>query len=150
MSTEPTGGSSGAPQGEEKPRIIVDDDYKARVEAEREAIRQQQKQASSAAEPAKSGESAPQTDAPLPPASFPALVTMLATQAIASLGQVPDPQTNQPVVRLPLAKHFIDMIGVLEEKTKGNLNELEAGMIENVLYELRLLYVAAQRNAGKQ
>ena len=83
----------------------------------------------------------------IPPASFSTLVTMLATQAMAALGQIPDPATKQPVVNLPLAKHFVDSLGVLEAKTKGNLSDLEAQMLESMLFELRLLYVAGEKKA---
>ncbi len=83
----------------------------------------------------------------LPQASFPTLVSLLASQAMAALGQIADPQTKQANVRLPMAKHFIDSLEVLQEKTKGNLSEIEAGMLENMLFELRLLYVAQQKKA---
>jgi hypothetical protein len=88
------------------------------------------------------------TDNPLeklPQASFSTLVTMLATQAMAALGQIPGLGSEQPVVNAPLAKHFIDTLAVLEAKTKGNLSELEAQMLESMLYELRLLFVAAEK-----
>lgn len=88
------------------------------------------------------------TEPQLPPASFPTLVSLLASQAMAALGQLPDPATNQPVIRLGMAKHFIDSLDVLEQKTKGNLTEVEAGMLENMLYELRLLYVAKQKQTA--
>ncbi len=87
------------------------------------------------------------TEPQLPPASFSTLVSLLASQAMAALGQLPDPATNQPTVRLGMAKHFIDSLEVLEQKTKGNLAEVEAGMLENMLYELRLLYVAVQKKS---
>ena len=87
------------------------------------------------------------TEPTLPPASFSTLVTLLATQAMAALGKLPDPQSNQPVVRLPMAKHFIDSLEVTQEKTKGNLSEVESGMLESMLFELRMLYVAAQKQA---
>ena len=81
----------------------------------------------------------------IPPASFSTLVTMLATQAMAALGQIPDPVSKQPVVNTPLAKHFIDSLAVLEVKTKRNLSELESQMLESMLYELRLLFVAVEK-----
>lgn len=88
------------------------------------------------------------TEPQLPPASFATLVSLLASQAMAALGQLPDPATNQPTVRLGMAKHFIDSLEVLEQKTKGNLSDVEAGMLENMLYELRLLYVAVQKKSS--
>lgn len=60
----------------------------------------------------------------IPPASFPGpLVSLLATQAMAALGQIPVAQGGSAEVKLPLAKHFIDTLEVLQTKTQGNLNE---------------------------
>jgi hypothetical protein len=79
---------------------------------------------------------------PLPPASFSLLVQTLSLQALAALGQVPDPAGKATGPRLDLAKHTIDLLGILEEKTKGNLTAEEAALLENILHELRLAYVA--------
>ena len=81
----------------------------------------------------------------IPPASFPALVSLLATQAMAALGQIPVAQGGSAEVKLPLAKHFIDTLEVLQTKTQGNLNEMEKGMLESMLFELRLAYVKSQK-----
>lgn len=81
----------------------------------------------------------------IPPASFPTLVSLLATQAMAALGKIADPQSNKASVNLPLAKHFIDTLEMLQAKTQGNLSELETGMLENMLFELRMVYVAEQK-----
>jgi hypothetical protein len=88
------------------------------------------------------------TEPQLPAASFSTLVSLLATQAMAALGQLPDPQTNQPVVRLAMAKHFIDSLEVLQQKTKGNLADVESGMLENMLFELRMVFVTVQKKSG--
>ena len=124
-------------QTPEKPKIIVDDDWKSRAQAEKEQLQQEAeaKQRGDAAEPQPPGE-----DIDLPPASFPVLVTTLATQTISLLGQLPGPE-GKPVVQLNHAKHFIDTLAVLEEKTKGNLTSEESAMLTNVLHELRMLYV---------
>lgn len=87
------------------------------------------------------------TEPELPHASFPTLVTLLATQAMAALGKIPDPLTKQPAVRLPMAKHFIDSLEILQTKTKGNLTEAESGMLDSMLFELRMLFVAAQKKS---
>ena len=87
----------------------------------------------------------------LPPASFPILVSTLASQALAGLGALPDPLENKPVVRLEIAKHMIDTLAVLEEKTKGNLSSDEAEMLTSTLHQLRLAYISVQsspRSAG--
>ena len=58
-----------------------------------------------------------------------------------NLGAIEDPETGQKTKNLPLAKQTIDILGMLEEKTKGNLTDDEAAMLKNILYELRMLYV---------
>jgi hypothetical protein len=77
---------------------------------------------------------------------FATLVYSFATSAMFSLGKVPDPQTSQAVaVNLPMAKQNIDILGVLQEKTRGNLSPDEDKMLEHFVTELRLLYVEASR-----
>jgi len=70
----------------------------------------------------------------------------LSTSALLHLGEIPDPNTNQTVMNLGLAKQTIDIIGMLKEKTKGNLEEDESKLLENLLYELRMKYVAASKH----
>lgn len=125
----------------EKPKIIVDEDWKSQVEAEREALKQE-----STEDTPQSAGAAPDEAASLPPASFSVLVSTLATQALASMGQAPDPLEGKPVVRLALARHYIDTLGVLEEKTKGNLSSEEGAMLTGVLHELRMIFMAVQKN----
>lgn len=127
-------------------RIIVDEDWKSQVQAEKqrlaeEAARAQQKppQPTQSAEPA--GASA---EGPLPPATFPVLISMLATQAMVCLGQIPDPLAGKVEVHLEQAKHFIDLLQMLEEKTKGNLSTEEGGMLEDLLHDLRLAFVTVK------
>ena len=81
----------------------------------------------------------------LPPASLESLITMLGTQAMVALGQIPDPVQNKPVVRLAFARHYIDTLGMLEEKTKGNLSTEEAKFLDHILSDLRLAYLAAKK-----
>jgi hypothetical protein len=78
---------------------------------------------------------------PLPPASFDFLVTTLATQAMMALGQLPGPDGKQEKVQKPIAKHYIDLLGVLEEKTKGNLQPAEQRLLSEVLHNLRMTFV---------
>ena len=128
---------------QEDRRIIVDEDWKSRVEAEREA---QKNAEASGTQPAAGAEGA-DTDE-LPPASLPFLVTTLATQAMAALGQIPDPVEQKPVIRLQLAKHHIDTLAMLQEKTKGNLAPEEVSMLEEVLHQLRMFFVHVQSQSG--
>jgi hypothetical protein len=131
-------------QGGEKPRIVVDTDWKAQVEAEKERLRRQEQTKRPAASEAGKGEAAMGEEGPLPPASFPLLVTTLANQAIIALGQAPHPITGKREVHLDQARHFIDTLGVLEAKTQGNLTPDESAMIEGILHDLRMIFVSVQ------
>jgi hypothetical protein len=85
----------------------------------------------------------------LPPPSFGLLVASFAAQASVALGQIPNPMTDKSEVNLELAKHAIDTLAILEEKTKGNLTAEEAGMLEGVLHQMRMSYLEASK-AGKK
>ena len=76
------------------------------------------------------------------PASFLSLIMSLASNAAASLGMMPHPVTGETGVDLKTAKHWIDVLGMLEQKTHGNLDEQEAMMLENLLADLRMQYVS--------
>ena len=76
------------------------------------------------------------------PASFLSLVMSLASNAAASLGMMPHPVTGESGVDLQTAKHWIDVLGMLEQKTKGNLNHQEAQTLEHLLADLRMQYVS--------
>jgi hypothetical protein len=85
---------------------------------------------------------------PLPPADFAALVLSFASSALLHLGLVEDPQTGRPAEKsLPLARHSIDLLELLETKTRGNLSPDEAALITNLLTELRVRYVECSRSA---
>ena len=91
-------------------------------------------------------ENAPEsTPKELPPPSFPLLVATFASQASVAFGHVPSPIDGKTEVRLDLAKHAIDMLAVIEEKTMGNLSQQEASMLENILHQLRMAYVEASK-----
>ncbi|HEX3228178.1 MAG TPA: DUF1844 domain-containing protein, partial [Pyrinomonadaceae bacterium] len=76
------------------------------------------------------------------PTSFLSLIMSLASNAAASLGMMPHPVTGETGVDLKTAKHWIDVLGMLEQKTHGNLDEQEAMMLENLLADLRMQYVS--------
>ncbi len=78
---------------------------------------------------------------PPPPASFLLLVSTLGTQAMAAMGQLPGPADSQPAVRLDYAQNSIDMLALLEQKTKGNLTNEEIQGLGNWLYQLRMIYI---------
>ena len=79
--------------------------------------------------------------APLPPLDFSTFVLSLATTAQISLGLVPDPPSGVIAQNLPVAKQMIDILGMLREKTKGNLGKEEQDLLDGVLAGLRMTYV---------
>lgn len=84
----------------------------------------------------------------LPPANMTTLVSMLSTQAMVALGMIPDPSTGQPEPQPALARHFIDLLGVIEDKTRGNLSPEEHRLLDASLHELRMLFVQISRLDG--
>ena len=134
-----------ADSAEEK-KIIIDEDWKSQVEAEKEQA-EADREASDPGDPAatvKSANEKASQEIPLPPADFTTIVSMLATQAMLNLGTLPNPMTGKTDRNLPQAKHAIDLVEVLKEKTKGNCNPQEEAMLQNLLHELRMAYVASQ------
>jgi hypothetical protein len=76
------------------------------------------------------------------PASFISLIMSLASNAAAALGMMPHPVTGETGVDLKTAKHWIDVLGMLEKKTAGNLDPQEDQMVEGLLADLRMQYVS--------
>ena len=147
---------------EEDPKIVVDDDRKAQVEKEK-AMAADQSGGETAASPAEptaeptadavadrpddgAGRSASDHDVidRPPPATFETLVTMLFTQALAALGQLPGPDGQLGSVNKPFAKYFIDTLEMLGEKTKGNLSDDENKLISETLHAMRMAFVSVK------
>jgi len=81
---------------------------------------------------------------------FPGFILSLATTAAVHFGDIPDPATGQPMEpNILAAAQMIEIIAMLKEKTAGNLSQPEAKLLEDLLYELRMRYVQAQRG-GKR
>lgn len=76
-----------------------------------------------------------------PELDFSGFIFSLATTAQVSLGALPDPQTNLTAQNLPAAKQMIDIIGMIKDKTKGNLTAEEQTLIDAILFNLRMQYV---------
>jgi len=92
--------------------------------------------------------SAPEYDASsaqLPEANFMTLIISLAFPVQMSLGLIPDPMTQQVRKDLEQAKFHIDLLGILREKTQGNLTEEEEQAFEQVLFDLRMAYVEVSK-----
>jgi hypothetical protein len=86
-----------------------------------------------------------QTQEP-PGISFAGFIISLATTAAVHFGDVPDPNTGEPMEPdLPAAHQMIELIAILQEKTRGNLTSDEAKLVEDLLYELRMRFVQAQQ-----
>lgn len=84
----------------------------------------------------------------LPQADFATFVAMLANNIVMLLGQIPDPVTQQRHRDLPQAKHTIDILLMLRDKTRGNLSADEAQLLQELLPQLQMAYVAASRQGG--
>lgn len=131
----------------EEPKIIIDEDWKSQVQAEKEALERlaaEKKQAEQRAESKPAAAAGPPRSAPLPPASLAGLVSMLATQATMALGAIENPLTGEHEVDLEQARHFIDLLQLLEDKTAGNRTEPESALLSRLLDDLRLGYVAVK------
>lgn len=81
------------------------------------------------------------TSGPLPDADFMTLIYSLYTHGQINLGIIPDPMSRQTMKDVVQAKYNIDILAILQEKTKGNLTKEEEQALEQMLYELRMIYV---------
>ena len=146
-------------KAEEEPKLVVDTDWKEQVAREKEMAGSSKDQAdldraSGGEDDAPKSETAASKTAdssqdsgkypPAPPASFEVLVSMLFTQAMAMLGHMPDPSSGETSVNKPYAKHYIDTLDMLGEKTKGNLSDEEGKILSEALHALRMAYVNAK------
>lgn len=89
------------------------------------------------------------SDETLPQIDFATFILSLSHSVLMHLGEAPDPETNQVEANLTLAKQNIDILGLLEEKTKGNLTGDEERLLAQVLFDLRLRYVERSKGAAK-
>ena len=80
-------------------------------------------------------------ESPLPQINFATFIFSLNSSALVHLGVIEDPGTGQKTKNLPLAKQTIDILGIMEEKTRGNLSSDEDNMLKNILHDLRIMYV---------
>lgn len=138
---------------EEQPSLQIDTDWKKQAQEEKrrlaEAEAKRREAESSAAAPAAAP--APEGAAPagsqqtrqreMPPASFATLVQSTVTQALFYLGDLSN-RGGEPMLNLDLAKHHVDILGVIEEKTRGNLTDEEKQLLDAALYETRMRYVS--------
>ncbi len=123
---------------ENEPKLIIDSDWKSQAEAERQKLSDQEKQKAEQA-----------AERELPPADIMGIVQILATQALLYMGAFPDPQTGRAMVAMDLAKFHVDLLGTLEEKTKGNLTEEEEEVVKQTAHELRLQFIEVNKAVDK-
>ena len=126
-------------------KIIIDEDWKAQVQAEKEAAAKSRPAdaptSAAGADPHDLG------DVPMPPASLEMLLSMLATEALVALGEVPHPATEKVQLQPNQAKYLIDTIDVLRQKTKGNLTTTEQQIIDSLLHQLRMVFLSKMNQA---
>jgi len=120
---------------EQEKKIIVDEDWKQEAQKEKEILAAQE-EAEKIDKPEEE-----KSHGPLPEGNFAALISMLTTQALFAMGLLQMKGQEERKPDLELAKYNIDMLQVLEEKTKGNLTEEEETVLVNTLNELRMGYV---------
>lgn len=84
-----------------------------------------------------------------PEPDFSFFISTLALQASIGLGQIPNPATNKPENNPQQAKFIIDTLDMLKEKTKNNLTQEEADLLENMLYELKMQYISKNQGGAK-
>ena len=92
-------------------------------------------------ETARQGESDRQRGMPLPEVNFSTFVFSLSSSALVHLGEIPEPSSQRTHQDLNLAKQIIDTLGMIEEKTRGNLEADEERLLKGVLYDLRMRFV---------
>jgi len=125
------------------PGFVVKD---KRLFAESGEARAPEEQATPAAEepkpvPPEAAQSGKGKEPDYPPINFTNFVLSLSTSALFHFGDFPDPESGKTQKNLPAAKQTIDILDMLNEKAKGNLNENETNLIQGILYELKLRYV---------
>jgi hypothetical protein len=129
-------------------KIIIDEDWKSQVQAEKEEAAKAQPAPTSA--PGTEAATPDAADPQLPRASLELLVTSLATEALVALGQVPHPVTGKIETQRNLAKYLIDTLDMLKQKTAGNLSQTEQQVIDSVLHQLQLVFVETAGEAAEK
>jgi hypothetical protein len=131
-------------ESEDKGYKVEDRRFFQKSEAEKAKIKAEEAaHKAAAAAQAEAGKAPPEgrTGATLPEITFAAFLISLSSSAFIHLGDLPDPTTGEKTKDLPLAKQTIDLLGLLREKTRHNLQEDEEKLFDHLLYDLRLRYV---------
>ena len=128
-----------AEKKKDEKKIIIDEDWKAEAQKEKEGLAKEadlEKKEKEAAE--KQAAEHPQQ---LPDADFSGLVSMLTTQAFFAMGVIRTEADQDTPTDFAMAKYNIDMLGVIEEKTKANISDDEAKLLQSALHQLRMVFV---------
>lgn len=137
---------------EEKPSLHVDTDWKRQAQEEKKRLAEEESRkaketttaapsaAATAAAGAPARPGAPRARGEMPPANFSTHVQSILTQVLFYLGDLTQ-RGAEPSVNLDMAKHQIDILGILEEKTRNNLAPEEKQLLDTALYEARMRYV---------
>jgi len=127
---------------EDKGFKVYDKRYFSSTPEEREKIKQKETE-----DQKKREEESKQKEAKLlPEVNFSTFIFSLGSSALVQLGEIPDPVTQKQEKNLDLAKQTIDILGMLEQKTRGNLTKEEEMLMRNLLYDLRMKFV--QKSKG--
>jgi hypothetical protein len=123
-------------ESEDKGYTVKDRRYMHLSEEEKARLREEEefKKAAAAAGEAKG-------EVPLPEITFSAFLLSVASSAFLHLGLMPEPGSGELKKELPLAKQTIDILGMLREKTRGNLTSDEENLFDHLLYDLRMQYI---------
>ncbi len=117
-------------------KIISDDDWKTQAKKEKEKLVEGEKKQETQTPTGQAG------PAQTPPANFLTLINSLVVQAMFYLGKLTDPNSKEkPQIDLDIAKHHIDLLEMLEGKTKGNLSKEETDALSMSLHEMRMMFV---------
>lgn len=140
------------------PKLIIDSDWKSQAQAEKEKLAAQERERAAKQPAGGAAAGGPRTGAAkggeagmpdMPEANFDELLRLLLGQALLYMGAFPDPETGRAVVSLEMAKLHIDLLQVVETKTKGNLTPEESSALTRVLAELRMQFVEVAKAVAK-
>ena len=136
----------------DQPSLHIDSDWKKQAQEEKRRLAEEEQKKPAAAAPSAVPLSPPPGAAPskaprgrgqreLPPAGIPTLVSQLLTQTLMYLGEVAA-MGGEPILNFDMARHQVDTLAVLDEKTRGNLNEDEQKVLDTALYEAQRRFIA--------
>lgn len=128
-----------------KDRRIFSQENTDKEKEEKVKAQETTKQGSKEAGPSAGKMDEKEPEACLPEINFPTFIMSLNASALVHLGVLDNPATGKKENNLALAKQTIDILCMLEEKTRGNLSKDEESMLKNILYDLRIIYVKEKK-----